>query len=209
MSQLNVDLLDQHCAKAKSPIRIDCPSPFNPRCQPLEPVRAQFISDRFPIDKAHSEIKALSEGLIRFGGSATLIPSIEEDLQHLVHRGQLWGSTSKMMKGRNSKCHENSCLLWESNQDKLFLATGYALSADGLWRQHSWCVLPKPRSIQIVETTERRELYFGYIMTLEETLSFGSNNTDMGVEADEFTRERYAAICEQTSPENQPERMRS
>ena len=40
--------------------------------------------------------------------------------------------------------------------------TGYALSDDGLWRQHSWGLLTDDR---VVETTVARLRYFGAILT--------------------------------------------
>ena len=55
-------------------------------------------------------------------------------------------------------------------------ATGYALSADGMWRQHSWLIHRKPRSNRVVETTEPRILYFGFAMTLEHCEKFVSYN---------------------------------
>jgi hypothetical protein len=39
------------------------------------------------------------------------------------------------------------------------IATGYALSDDGLWRQHSWDVLRDG----ILETTKARQKYFGIL----------------------------------------------
>lgn len=127
----------------------------------------------------------LRDGLIHMGGEAACMPWLEEDLDKILARGQLWaGHNLKMMRGAPNQCHSNSCLLLEANQDKpVFLATGYALSEKGgMWRQHSWCVQAKPRGARILETTEPRELYFGFVMTLEETLEFADNNTDFGIE---------------------------
>lgn len=138
----------------------------------------------------------LRDGLIKLGGEAACLPWIEEDIDKLMTRGQLWtGSNLKMAKGKNSQCHYNSGLLWEANQEKdLFIATGYALSEEGgLWRQHSWCVQKKARSMQIIETTEPRALYFGFVLTLDETIDFAFDNTD-GIEVNPETVERYNDI---------------
>jgi hypothetical protein len=57
-----------------------------------------------------------------------------------------------------SNCHKNVAEFWQRRSGNLIaLATGYALSDDGLWRQHSWGI----RSNAIFETTEPRKIYFG------------------------------------------------
>ena len=117
----------------------------------------------------------LHHKLLSFGGSETCLPVIEEDLEKILSRGQLWlGDKTKMMKGRASRCHSNSCELYEMNRDthEIAIVTGYALSKDGLWRQHSWLVQRNFRSINIIETTEKRVLYFGFVMTNEEAEEF-------------------------------------
>lgn len=180
--------IDQVCSH-KAPIRLGGVHDFKTRFQVLEPQRIEFLKERYTGGGA--QIEKLRSGLLKFGGSFTLIPGMEEDLEKLIARGQLWGATGKMLRGAQSQCHSNSALAWESNQDKLFLATGYALSEDGLWRQHSWCINPRPRSVQVVETTVERQLYFGFVMTLEETIEFADNNTDFGIEVHPDTYARY------------------
>ena len=183
-----IDLIDRVCSH-KQPIRLGDAHGFNPKCHELDPERVQFLKEKWTgWDKKVNELRS---GLLKFGGSFALIPEFEEDLGRLLPRGQLWGPSSRMLTGERSRCHTNSIYAWEANQDKLFLATGYALSEDGLWRQHSWCINPRPRSIQVIETTVRRSLYFGFVMTLEETALFADLNTDMGVEIEPATYERY------------------
>lgn len=56
----------------------------------------------------------------------------------------------KLIKMENSRCHDNCEILFNSrNSNKLY--RGYALSQDGLWRFHSWCV---DKNGCILETTE-------------------------------------------------------
>ena len=54
--------------------------------------------------------------------------------------------------------------------------TGYALSDDGMWRQHSWCICDAGEEYIedsiIIETTEKRLAYFGFIMDEEESEEF-------------------------------------
>ena len=45
---------------------------------------------------------------------------------------------------------------------------GYALSGDGLWREHSWLLADKA----VVETTESRLLYHGFVRTDDEAVIF-------------------------------------
>jgi hypothetical protein len=123
----------------------------------------------------------LRSKLLTFGGSVTIIPDMEEDLDKIIDRGQFWyGHKAKIMRGVPSQCHKNSCDLWHVNRDnpdvELYIATGYALSSDGLWRQHSWLVLITPRGCKIIETTERRVAYFGFVMTESEAQVFDSDN---------------------------------
>ena len=183
-----IQYIDNLCAK-KAPIRLGQPHGFNTDCHPLDERRRNFLTERY--SGGGDRVALLRDGIVGFGGSFVIIPSVEEDMERLISRGQLWGPNSKMLRGATSKCHSNSVMAWEANQDKLFLATGYALSGDGVWRQHSWCVNPRPRSIQIIETTVARMLYFGHVMTLEETVMFADYNTDFGVEVEPETYARY------------------
>lgn len=117
----------------------------------------------------------LHDKLLSFAGNETCLPTVEEDLEKILSRGQVWlGDRVDMMKGRPCQCHSNSCELYELNKDlaELAIATGYALSKDGLWRQHSWLVKRNTRSVRVIETTTRRILYFGFIMSDEEAAEF-------------------------------------
>ena len=119
----------------------------------------------------------LREKLLSFGGESVCLPAYEEDIANILKYGQLWiGNNIKFMKGRPSQCHANSCELWENNKDISRICTGYALSEDGMWRQHSWLVWHKSRSNQIVETTVPRVLYFGFVMNEEMCEEFTANN---------------------------------
>ena len=116
----------------------------------------------------------LKEILLNIGGCETCLPAIEEDLENIIQYGQVWDNvTRKMMKARPSQCHSNSAELWYNNREKykqghaVIICTGYALSEDGMWRQHSWLVHAKPRANVIVETTVPRVAYFGFGLTYD------------------------------------------
>jgi hypothetical protein len=79
-----------------------------------------------------------NHGLLRFGVNNTIyVPMIQ------------------------SACHDNCDFLLENNKIKEY-HTGYALSADRLWRFHSWGI---SHDDKIVETTESRIAY----LTIEVT----------------------------------------
>lgn len=93
------------------------------------------------------------------------------DADNLLECGQFWyGKSAKLMKGRDCRCHSNSAELYKINKDKfdIRICTGYALTEDGMWREHSWLVVAKPNSSQIIETTVKRIAYFGWVLSEEE-----------------------------------------
>ena len=119
----------------------------------------------------------LKERLLSFAGEAVCLPAYEPDLENILSYGQFWlGYNAERMLGEDCHCHSNSALLWEVNKDKTVICTGYALSADGMWRQHSWLIHRKPRSNRVVETTRPRVLYYGFAMTPELCERFVSYN---------------------------------
>lgn len=124
----------------------------------------------------------LRDKLLAMGGCEVVLPIVEEDLDNIMKYGQLWDDiTRKSMKGRPCKCHSNSAELWWNNREKkdfaVILCTGYALSKDGLWRQHSWLVQAKARANVIIETTTPRVAYFGFGMTYEQAEKFEYYNS--------------------------------
>lgn len=128
--------------------------------------------------EAKKKYQPLVDKLLSIGGEQVCLPDYEEDFEKIMERGQIWtGKHSvKMMKGRPSQCHKNSCDLWVNNKDKSVIATGYALSDDGMWRQHSWLIHIKPSSVNVIETTVKREAYFGFTMTYDECVEFDDAN---------------------------------
>jgi hypothetical protein len=120
--------------------------------------------------KIHLGLKNI---LLNIGGWAACIPAVEPDLEKLKLRGRKFPGKSIMMKGEPCRCHSNSAACWDENRELCKICTGYALSRDGMWRQHSWILTNQGK---IVETTEKRVQYFGYIMTLEECELFLDSN---------------------------------
>lgn len=127
------------------------------------------------LNAEQKEIKQLTPRLLSFGGAEVVLPLVEDDLHNILNRGIfLYGDKAKLKKGLPSQCHRNSCYLYEyENRNDFVIMTGYALSSDGLWRQHSWCYDGKNNII--IETTEKRVAYFGFVMTTKEADDFCFN----------------------------------
>ena len=135
-------------------------------------------SDELPSDARMMPLMELKDILLDYGGESVCFPYIEEDLGRIIERGILWdGADAEMMLGQPSQCHMNSAYCWDANRDKTTIATGYALSEDGMWRQHSWCVgFYDDETPYIVETTSPRIAYYGFPMTYAECERFFYEN---------------------------------
>jgi hypothetical protein len=107
--------------------------------------------------------------LLDIGGWGAVIPHVEHDLKKILERGRRFPGKSKTMRGLPSQCHSNSACCWDENRELCKICTGYALSRDGVWRQHSWCYT---NDGVVVETTEKRVQYFGYVMNDDECEQF-------------------------------------
>ena len=129
----------------------------------------------------NAKLLDLCRRLMDIGGISIVLPDFEEDIDDILKYGQLWDNiTTHHMPGRPSQCHANSCDLWYNNRNAetfcVSICTGYALSEDGLWRQHSWLMQLKARANVLIETTEPRIAYFGFAMTPPQCLKFYSDN---------------------------------
>lgn len=115
-----------------------------------------------------SDYEKLKQRLLVTGQAVCL--HHEPDLQTILSRGQFFrGYNARMMRGESCKCHGNSAALWDANRNKVKIVTGYALTRDGVWRQHTWCVNGDGC---VIETTEKRLLYYGFTMTHTEAEQF-------------------------------------
>tara|TARA_B100000768_G_C11230097_1_gene354666 strand:+ start:52 stop:483 length:432 start_codon:yes stop_codon:yes gene_type:complete len=116
----------------------------------------------------------LSSKLLSFGGSS--VKSVhEEDLDELVNSGLLYDISDgfmgyELLKMDVSKCHKNVVTFYsnfindsDNSYDELSIVTGWALSNDGVWYQHSWLYFNYDDVI--LETTESRLLYYGVILS--------------------------------------------
>lgn len=121
----------------------------------------------------------LRERILSFAGKQVCMPFVEDEerLHQLETRGQIWyGDNSVFKQGARSQCHLNSAMICLENKMKgkgnIHMVSGYALSDTGMWRQHSWCVEVQESQNIIIETTELRTLYFGYVLDDKELMEF-------------------------------------
>jgi len=108
-------------------------------------------------------------------GAAVCINGFDEDTPALMIRGDFYLSEdAEFRKGENCRCHGNSAAIWKEDDERYCIMTGYAMSNDAVWRQHSW--VWDNENERIIETTEDRLLYYGFKMTHKECVYFHDMN---------------------------------
>jgi hypothetical protein len=125
-------------------------------------------------------LKPLEKKLLSVGGKV-VVCCYEEDLEKLLTRGQVFTPKKVNYKRmRRSGCHANAGIFWnnyskEHGTDSVKIVVGWGLTErDQYWRQHSFIYLPKEN--KIIETTEKRQIYFGFILTEDEAEKHYFNN---------------------------------
>lgn len=103
----------------------------------------------------------LNQRLLAFGGDQ-VVACYEEDLDLLLSDGALGAGPVRRQPGHPCRCHSNSSRLYEQDPQRLSIVTGWGLSADGLWRQHTWA---QDLDGTIIETTTVRLRYYGVRLT--------------------------------------------
>jgi hypothetical protein len=120
---------------------------------------------------AFRELRRLLHG---FGGTHLVAPAgPEPDLQLLISAGFVMAGPVVQRAVRENRCHQNIAEVWAEKRHGLVgIGTGYSLSDDGLWRQHSWGV----RRRGILETTVSRVKYFGVLLQRGHADAFAAAN---------------------------------
>ncbi len=144
-----------------------------PRTFPeLEPGQEQYLRELKRA--AFAKLPALAElerRLLAEGGLRACLFQRELHVDQLLERGRIFpGGGAQFRRGKPSTCHRNAARLFCSTEGAVRIASGYALSEDDVWRQHSWGV--KAETGIVIETTERRTRYFGFIMDDVESMEF-------------------------------------
>jgi tetratricopeptide (TPR) repeat protein len=119
----------------------------------------------------------LEQRLLVLGGRR-MVPRYEPDLEPLLRRGEIFDEPVGFVPEEPHECHSNVAQLWNKQRTTVAIVTGYALSEDGFWRQHSWLVrkYPKIGQARLLETTTRRVKYFGFVLTNDEAEQFLAMN---------------------------------
>jgi len=143
----------------------------------MTPEQKTFLNRRFrDAASKQPELKRLKALLLRLGGDFIVAPPRQPD-QHvpsLLEQGFLTSGPITLRVMKSSSCHENVASVWTKRRFGIVgIATGYALSGDGLWRQHSWGIMRE----SILETTETRLKYFGIVLQGEKADFFASSNS--------------------------------
>jgi hypothetical protein len=123
----------------------------------------RFLDRRFREAAVHQpDLEALRELLLAIGGTYLVVPpSSDSLLRFVIDAGFVMAGPVVRRTMAKSKCHRNVAKLWTENQCRLVgIGTGYSLSDDGLWRQHSWGL----RREELLETTVLRVKYFGILL---------------------------------------------
>ena len=131
-------------------------------------LNARGFTRNYPFE--NKSLEPLKKKLLNMGGWAVVLPFKEIDLEEILERGKILHGKSTLKMGEPCRCHSNSANLWHESKGKYRICTGYALSLDGAWRQHTWCI--EKKNNRIIETTEKRIKYFGYILSLVESAVF-------------------------------------
>lgn len=136
------------------------------KLEPLDEERREFLGTR--TKKAIREnpyLKELRDHMLEIGGEAVVLwngSNSERFVRDLIALGNIRpGVGLRMQRGDPGNCHENSRRLASKRPQQYLRCTGYALSADNVWRPHSW--IWDVKGDCIVETTEKRLVYFGMI----------------------------------------------
>lgn len=146
-----------------------------PPAKRATPEQVTALSERMSaLFRENPRYGTLYDTLLEVGGET--VAAVEEpDLEKLIQRGYPQsGRGAQRLKGQRSQCHANAAFAWKDHPETLGIVTGYGLSRDGIWRQHSW--LRDLIDGQVFETTEPRAIYFGFDLTPEEAERFYDSN---------------------------------
>lgn len=127
------------------------------------------------------KFEKLENILLKEGGTSVKY-TYEEDLEELLDDGLFLYPEDldiKFLGMKPSQCHHNSAVFYENwmnehnSPDEISIMSGWVLS-DNIWYQHS-CIY-FPYDDQIVETTEERDMYYGFLLNGEKLQKFLDEN---------------------------------
>jgi hypothetical protein len=119
--------------------------------------RVQWLKSRQWYTQDHDSLNQVLQKIVpRTQIVAT--PNEHIPIKNILENGKIFQLVPIVDSFENSRCHDNCDKLYAHKQ-VANVCTGFALSADGLWRYHSWAI---DFDNFIIETTEERLLYFGF-----------------------------------------------
>ncbi|KAJ3043718.1 hypothetical protein HDV00_004491 [Rhizophlyctis rosea] len=138
-------------------------APYNPLSQGLPPRTSKGYWWRVGMVDLVKE-------LTKCAGWAVVANNVDT-VPYIITEGFLLdGADAVLEPGGRSACHDNAAFLVRLSPADTVMMTGYALSDDGMWRGHSWCVrLNANGTMTTVETTCPRLAYFGHVVRRETT----------------------------------------
>lgn len=160
-------------------------TPYNGSAERQEHVKKQWWAVNYTgtLDAHKRAMFKLRDKLLEIGGCEVVLPENEPDFTNIMAHGQLWDNiATRKVRGAVSRCHANAAALWADKNGSykdgqaVIICTGYALSDDGFWRQHSWVMYARPRTNVLYETTVPRLAYFGFGLTFDMADKFWDNN---------------------------------
>jgi hypothetical protein len=142
----------------------------------MTPEQEEFLDRRLrEAISQQPELERLRELLLHLGGEFLVAPPMpDHDVPMLLERGFLMPGPIVLNVMESSSCHRNVASVWTRREFGIVgIATGYALSDDGLWRQHTWGVLRNG----VLETTKERLKYFGLLFQGKRATFFAESNS--------------------------------
>ena len=133
----------------------------------------RIFKERHP--EADPKLADLRTRLLAFGGSHVELPEYDDDAENILTFGQLWLKSDcivRVDKNRPNDMHSAACELYArmSATKNIRICTGYVLDMNRCnWYSGSWCFdVGEARII----STERKQAYYGFIMTEAQSNDF-------------------------------------
>jgi hypothetical protein len=119
--------------------------------------------DRF--NKENEEaIASVRTKLLAIGGSR-MSWQPNPHIDRIAREGRLMSLPTTLKKMQPNNCGENTLELWRNRTPGsrlIAVGTGYALSADDVWRPHCWILSKTKTGTSIIETTVIFRRYYGF-----------------------------------------------
>jgi hypothetical protein len=135
----------------------------------------RLLNHRFREASAQQpELKLLKPLLLKLGGAYVVAPQRPDpDLPLLIEFGFVTSGPVLVKSMDHQACHRNVAEIWKARKHGVVaIGSGYALSSDDLWWEHSWGILREG----ILETTTKRLKYFGLVLQGAKADSFAKMN---------------------------------